>query len=120
MTGWAWTAPARPEIPPFNGVLPRPIQQRVIQLAAEHHLPAIYPARDFVEIGGLMSYGQRGPEMFRFAATYVDKIFKGAKPADLPLTPWRKLYLSVNTKTAGALGIVLPKSFLSEADDLVK
>jgi len=104
----------------FNGVLPRPIQERIIQLAAKHRLPAIYPARDFVEIGGLMSYGQRGPEMFRFAATYVDKIFKGAKPADLPLTPWTKLYLSVNTKTAATLDIALPPSFLSQVNDTVK
>ena len=104
----------------FNGVLPRPIQERIIQLAAKHRLPAIYPARDFVEIGGLMSYGQRGPEMFRFAATYVDKIFKGAKPADLPLTAWTKLYLSVNTKTAATLNIALPPSFLSQVNDTVK
>jgi len=104
----------------LNGVLPGPVQRSIVQLAAHHHLPAMYPAVDFVQLGGFMSYGQRSPEMFRFAATYVDKIFKGAKPGDLPLTNWTKLYLSVNTQTAAALGITLPPSLLSQADEVVK
>jgi putative ABC transport system substrate-binding protein len=104
----------------FNGVLPRPVQRRIVELAAHHRLPAMYPAVDFVQIGGFMSYGQRGPEMFRFAATYVDKIFKGAKPGDLPLTNWTHLYLSVNTKTAATLGLTLPPLLLSQADELLK
>jgi putative tryptophan/tyrosine transport system substrate-binding protein len=104
----------------LNGVLARPVQRNIVELAAHHHLPAIYPAADFVQVGGFMSLGQRSPEMFRFAATYVDKIFRGAKPGDLPLTSWSRLYLSVNTKTAAALGITLPPSLLSQADEVVK
>jgi ABC-type uncharacterized transport system substrate-binding protein len=103
----------------FNGVLPRPVQALIVELAARYHLPAMYPAREFVDLGGLMSYGQRGPEMFHFAATYVDRILKGARPGDLPLTSTRS-YLSVNTKAAGALRITLSASLLSSADDVVK
>jgi len=93
---------------------------RAVALAAKHRLPAIYPARDFVEIGGLMSYGQRGPEMFRFAATLCPLENLIDIPADLPLTAWTKLYLSVNTKTAATLDIALPPSFLSQVNDTVK
>ncbi len=64
-----------------GGVLARPVQQRIVELAAHHRLPAIYPVRDYVELGGLMSYAYRNTEMFRVLATYVDKILKGAKPA---------------------------------------
>ena len=103
----------------FNGLLPRPIQQRVVELAARQRLAAMYPDRSYVDVGGLMSYGQRGPDMFRSAATYVDKILKGAKPADLPLTTTR-LYLSVNTSAAESLHLALPASFLSLVDAIVK
>lgn len=104
----------------LNGVLARPVQRNIVELAAHHRLPAIYPAADFVHVGGFMSLGQRSAEMFRFAATYVDKIFKGAKPGDLPLTNWSRLHLSVNTTAAAALGITLPASLLSQADEVVR
>jgi ABC-type uncharacterized transport system substrate-binding protein len=103
----------------FNGLLPRPIQKRVVELAAQHRLAAIYPDRSYVDDGGLMSYGQRGPEMFRLAASYVHQILKGAKPGDLPLKSTR-LYLSVNTSSAESMRLVLPASILSLADDIVK
>ncbi len=103
----------------FNGVLPRAAQVRIIDLAARHHLPAIYPGRDFVDLGGLMSYGPRGAEMFHLAATYVDKILNGVRPGDLPVTSTRS-YLSVNMKTARTLGVALPASFLAAVDEVVK
>ncbi len=101
-----------------GGVLPRPVQQRIIELAAQHHLPAMYPLRDYVELGGLMSYAYRNAEMFRLLATYVDKILKGAKPGELPLTIWDRHYLTVNAKTAATLNITIPATILSQADVL--
>ena len=99
-----------------GGVLPRPVLQRIVELAARHRLPAMYPHLDYVELGGLMSYGYRNAEMFRVAATYVDKILKGANPAELPLTIWDRHYLTVNARTASALGLVIPAAILSQAD----
>jgi putative tryptophan/tyrosine transport system substrate-binding protein len=103
-----------------GGVLPRPVQQRIVDLATQHRLPAMYPVRDYVDLGGLISYAYRNAEMFRVAATYVDKILKGANAGDLPLTVWDKHYLTVNLKAAAALGITLPPALLSQADEVVK
>lgn len=103
-----------------GGILPRPVEQRIVELAARHRLPAMYPAIDFVQFGGLLSYGYRNAEMIRAAATYVDKILKGANAGDLPLTIWDRYYLTVNAKAAAALGLTLPTSFLSKADEVVK
>ena len=99
-----------------GGILPRPVQQRIVELAAQHRLPAMYPVRDYVDLGGLLSYGYRNAEMFRVAATYVDKILKGAKPGEIPLTIWDRHYLTVNASTASALGLVIPAETLSQAD----
>ena len=101
-----------------GGVLPRPVQQRIVELAAHHRLPAMYPVRDYVELGGLMSYAYRNTEMFRALATYVDKILKGAKPGELPLTMWDQNYLTVNARTAATLNITVPATILSQADVL--
>jgi ABC-type uncharacterized transport system substrate-binding protein len=103
-----------------GGVLARPVQQRVVDLAARHRLPAIYAERNYVELGGLISYAYRNAEMFRVAATYVDKILKGANAGDLPLTVWDRHYLTVNVRAAAALGITLPPALLSQADEVVK
>jgi putative ABC transport system substrate-binding protein len=103
-----------------GGVLPRPIQQRIVELVAQHRLPAMYPVRDYVELGGLMSYAYRSADMFRVAATYVDKILKGAAPGDLPLTIWDRNYLTVNFRTASSMGLVLPTPFLAQADEVLK
>ena len=103
-----------------GGILPRPVMQRIVKLAARHRLPAMYPAIDYVRLGGLLSYGYRNAEMIRAAATYVDKILKGANAGDLPLTIWYRYYLTVNAKAASAFDLTLPTAFLSQADEVVK
>ncbi len=95
-------------------------RQLVIELAAQHHLPATYEAKTFVEIGGLMSYGPNFPDMYRRAASYVDKILKGAKPADLPVEQPTNFELVVNLKTAQALGLTIPQSILLRADEVIR
>jgi len=104
--------------------LPSPMlygeHKRIVELAANSRLPAMYAAREFVEEGGLMSYGASLPDLFRRAATYVDKILKGADPADLPVEQPTKLELVVNLKTAKALGLAIPREFLLLADDAIE
>jgi putative ABC transport system substrate-binding protein len=90
-------------------------QGLVIELAALHRLPAIYTFRDFVDAGGLISYGASLPDLYRRAAGYVDEILRGAKPRDLPIEPGGDLELVVNAKTAAALGLALPSTMLSRA-----
>ena len=85
-------------------------------LAAKAKLPVVYGQREHVEAGGLMSYGANFAERFRRAAAYVDKIFKGAKPADLPIEQPAKFELVINLKTAKALGLTIPQSVLLRAD----
>ena len=80
----------------------------------------MYAAREFVEDGGLMSYGASLPYLFRLAAMYVDKILKGANPADLPVEQPTKLELVLNLTTAKELGLVIPREFLSLADEVVE
>jgi putative ABC transport system substrate-binding protein len=93
---------------------------RVIELAAKHRLPAIYASREFVEEGGLLSYGTHYGDLYRRAAIYVDKIFKGAKPADLPVEQPTKLEIVINLKSAKALGLTMPPSLLARADDVIE
>ena len=93
---------------------------KIAELAAAHQLPAVYQAREFVTAGGLMSYGPSLKDNFRRAATYVDKIIKGAKPADLPVEQPTKFELIINLKTAKALGLTLPESLLARADELIE
>jgi putative ABC transport system substrate-binding protein len=95
-------------------------QRRVVTLAAEHRLPAIYTFRDFVDAGGLVSYGVSLPDLYRRAAGYVDKILTGAKPADLPIEPPTKLELVINLAAADALGVTVPKSMLSRTDAIIR
>jgi putative tryptophan/tyrosine transport system substrate-binding protein len=92
----------------------------IVDLAAKHHLPAIYASREFVEAGGLMTYGVSYPYLYRRAATYVDKILKGAKPADLPIEQPMKFELVINLKTAQALGLTIPPSVLFQADEVLR
>jgi putative ABC transport system substrate-binding protein len=90
----------------------------IIAFAARNRLPTIYPARETVEVGGLMSYAPSQIEAYRRAATYVDKILKGAKRADLPVEQPRKFELIINLKTAKALGLMIPQSVLLRADEV--
>jgi putative ABC transport system substrate-binding protein len=93
---------------------------RVLQLTMKHRLPAMYQSEDFVAEGGLMSYGPSLVDAFRQAATYVDKILKGAKPADLPIEQPTKFRLVINLKTAKALGLTFPITLLGRADEVIE
>jgi putative ABC transport system substrate-binding protein len=93
---------------------------RIVEFAARSRLPAIYPDREFGEAGGLMSYGVNVADLWGRAATYVDKILKGAKPADLPIEQPTKFELVVNMKTAKALGLTTPPSLLLRADQVIE
>jgi putative ABC transport system substrate-binding protein len=95
-------------------------RKAVIDLAATHRIPAIYELQVFVEPGGLMSYGVNTSEMQRRAAVYVDKILRGAKPADLPVEQPTKFDLVINLKTAKALGLTIPPSLLARADQVIE
>ena len=94
--------------------------RRLVDLAAKNRLPAVYGSREFVDAGGLMSYGANQVDLYRSAATYVDKILKGAKPDDLPVEQSSKFELFINLKSANALGITIPKSMLARADEVIQ
>ena len=95
-------------------------QQTIVDLAAQSRLPAIHPSRDFVEIGGLIAYAVSYPDLYRRAASLVDKILKGAKPADVPLEQPTRFELVINLKTAKALGLTVPPSLLARADEVIE
>jgi ABC-type uncharacterized transport system substrate-binding protein len=100
---------------------PIPSRMRlVIDFATKHRLPTLFPARDFVDAGGLMSYGHNREDLLRRGAAYVDKILKGAKPADLPVEQPTKFELVINLKTAKALGLTIPPSLLARADQVIE
>jgi putative ABC transport system substrate-binding protein len=95
-------------------------RDRVVELAMKSKLPGAYPEAEFVAAGGLVSYGPSLPDLFRRAATYVDKILKGAKPADIPIEQPSKFELVVNLKTAQTLGLIISREFQLRADELIE
>ena len=105
-------------------VFPSPMlfgeRRRIVDLAAKHRLPSMAVAREFVELGGLIAYGASINDLFRRAATYVDKILKGVKPADLPVEQPTKFELVINLKTAKALELTIPQSLLLRADEVIQ
>ena len=104
--------------------LPDPLSvsqgRRIADFAAKHRLPAMYPRMEFVDAGGLMAYGPSYNDLFRRAATYVDKILKGAKPTDLPVEQPTKFEFVINLKTAKQIGLTIPPNVLVRADRVIK
>jgi ABC-type uncharacterized transport system substrate-binding protein len=95
-------------------------RDRIVALAARHRLPALYEFRDFVEAGGFLCYGADNRDVYHRVATYVDRILKGAKPADMPVEQPTKFELVINLKTAKALGLTIPQPLLLRADHVIQ
>jgi putative ABC transport system substrate-binding protein len=95
-------------------------RKRIVELAGKYHLPAIYPNKGYVDEGGLMSYGEDVADQYRRAAVYVDKILKGAKPADLPVQQAMKFEFIINLKAAKQIGLTIPPEVLARANQVIK
>jgi putative ABC transport system substrate-binding protein len=95
-------------------------RRRLVDLATANHLPSMFSVREYVEAGGLMSYGESFREFFRRSATYVDRLMKGAKAGDLPIEQPSRFYLTVNLRTAKAIGIEVPTALLLRADEVIE
>ena len=96
------------------------VRNQLVELASKYRLPAIYFQKEFVEEGGLMSYGADLEDLYRHAADYVDKILKGAKPADLPVQQARKFEFIINLKAAKQIGLTIPPNVLARADKVLR
>jgi putative tryptophan/tyrosine transport system substrate-binding protein len=95
-------------------------RKRIVELAGKYRLPAIYPQKEYVDEGGLMSYGTDNTDLYRRAAVYVDKILKGAKPADLPVQQATKFEFVINLKAAKQIGLTIPVRVLERANQVIK
>jgi putative tryptophan/tyrosine transport system substrate-binding protein len=95
-------------------------RKRIVELAVKYRLPAIYSQKEYVDEGGLMSYGVDFDDLFRSAAVYVDKILKGAKPADLPVQQATKFEFIINLKAAKQIGLTIPANVLERANKVIK
>jgi putative ABC transport system substrate-binding protein len=95
-------------------------RKRIVELAVKYRLPAIYPTKDYVDEGGLMFYGIDSTDNYRRAAVYVDKILKGAKPADLPVQQATKFEFVINLKAAKQIGLTIPVEVLARANQVIK
>jgi putative ABC transport system substrate-binding protein len=95
-------------------------RNRIVELAGKYRLPAMYFQKEFVDEGGLMSYGADFDDLYRHAAVYVDKILKGAKPADLPVQQATKFEFVINLRAAKQIGLTLSPEFLSRANQVIK
>ena len=104
----------------FPSVMLSAARQLIVDLAEKHRLPTMSVGREFVQLGGFISYGINFPNSFRRAATYVDQILKGAKPADLPVEQPTRFELAINLKTAKTLGITVPPSLVARADEVIE
>ena len=104
----------------FDDALTARYRHQIVGLAAKHRLVAIYGIREFPDEGGLISYGPSQSDLFRRAANFVDKILKGAKPADLPVEQPTKFELVINLKTAKAMGVTVPEGLLARADKVIE
>jgi putative tryptophan/tyrosine transport system substrate-binding protein len=104
----------------FTGIRFFGERKRIVELAEKYRLPAIYPQKEYVDEGGLMSYGADFDDLFRKAATYVDKILKGAKPADLPVQQATKFEFVINLKAAKQIGLTIPPDVLAPANRVIK
>jgi putative ABC transport system substrate-binding protein len=93
---------------------------KIVEFAAKSRLPAIYPLGEFIEVGGLMSYAPNTADTYRRAAAYVDRIFKGTKPADLPIERPTKFEFVVNLKAAKQIGLTIPPNALARADKIIR
>jgi putative ABC transport system substrate-binding protein len=102
----------------FGGIINH--QERIVNLATKNRLPAMYTISQFVHAGGLMSYAPDGPDRLRRAAIYVDKILKGAKPAELPVEQPKKFELIINLKAAKQIGLTIPPNVLARADKVIR
>jgi putative ABC transport system substrate-binding protein len=95
-------------------------RQLIVDLAAKHRLATIYPSKEFIDVGGLMAYGVSYPDLYFRSATFIDKIFRGAKAGDLPVEQPTKLELIINLAAAKAVGLTVPPSLITRADEIIE